>query len=291
MVETQEQMSKLRSDGPKPRLPTMTPPSPLYTPSNTIPIFRLYWSFDLFWRNPPGDASWLPALTGALQHHNIRLLRHRFIAPTTSQFLLSTRPMHSPQQTAKYLKGGLQHIIRSRYPRAFQRNYGFRSLGSSKRKVVERYVESQLGHHRFADPRFEERIAGFQISNATVDLSTPRTTAHSLYWYNLHLVLVNDARWREYRAERFRIVRDSVLRIAQERDFSLSKAGILPDHLHLAMGVSSEKSPEDVAKCLMNNLAYAVGMKPVFQSGYYVTTFGEYDLGFAGEKNTIAPPA
>ena len=276
---------------PRHRLLTMTLPPPIYTVSNTIPAFRLYWSFDLFWRNPPGDASWLAGLTDAMRLHNIRLLRHRFIAPTTSQFLLSTCPTHSPQQAAKYVKGGLQHIIRGHFPRAFQRNYGFRSLGSSKRKVVERYIEGQLGHHRLADPRFEERIAGFQISNATVDLSTPRTTAHSLYWYNLHLVLVNDARWREYRTERFCVLRDWIVRIARERNFSLSKAGILPDHLHLAMGVSSEKSPEDVAMCLMNNLAYAMGMKPVFQSGYYVTTFGEYDLGFAGEKKTIAPPA
>jgi len=268
----------------------MTFPSPIYTPSNTIPAFRLYWSFDLFWRNPPRDASWLTGLTDAMRLHNIRLLRHRFIAPTTSQFLLSTRPTHSPQQVAKYLKGGLQHIIRGQFPRAFQRNYGFRSLGSSKRKVVERYIENQLGHHRFADPRFEERIADFQISNAAVDLSTPRTTSHSLYWYNLHLVLVNDARWREYRTERLCIPRDWIARIAQERDLSLSNAGILPDHLHLAIGVGSEKSPGNAAMCLMNNLAYAMGMKPVFQAGYYVTTFGEYDLGVTNEKKTTAPP-
>jgi hypothetical protein len=40
----------------------------------------------------------------------------------------------------------------------------------------------------------------------------------------------------------------------------------------------------------MNNLAYVMGMKPVFQSGYYVTTFGEYDLGGAKGEKTTAPP-
>jgi hypothetical protein len=29
----------------------------------------------------------------------------------------------------------------------------------------------------------------------------------------------------------------------------------------------------------MNNLAYAAGMKPIFKFGFYVGTFGEYDLG------------
>ncbi len=29
----------------------------------------------------------------------------------------------------------------------------------------------------------------------------------------------------------------------------------------------------------MNNLAYAAGMKPIVPFGFYVGTFGEYDLG------------
>jgi REP element-mobilizing transposase RayT len=262
----------------------------LYTPANTTAAFRLYWSFDLFWRDPPLADSWLPELTTALNLHHVRLLRHRFLTPTTSQFLLSTRPAHSPQQIARYLKGGLQRIVRSEAPQAFRRNYGFRSLGSSKRRVLERYVATQLGHHHLADPRFEGKIARFQIADDTVDFSQPRTTAHSLYWYNLHLVLVNEARWRECRMERLQALRDWIVRIARERGLSLSRVGILPDHLHLAMGVGSEKSPEDVAMCFMNNLAHAMGMKPVFQSGYYVATFGEYDLGVIGREGITAPP-
>ncbi|MBN1867422.1 transposase [Candidatus Sumerlaeota bacterium] len=191
--------------------------------------------------------------------------------------------MHSPQQIAKYVKGNLRHIVREDNPDPFHRNYGFRSLGSSKRKVVERYIENQLGHHRVADPRFEEQMAECQISNTEVDLSIPRRTSHSRYWYNLHLVFVNDARWRECGLDWFRSFRDWIVRIAEKRGFSLSKAGILPDHVHLAFGAGSEKSPEDAAMCWMNNLAHALGMKPVFQAGYYVATFGEYDLGALAE--------
>ena len=43
-------------------------------------------------------------------------------------------------------------------------------------------------------------------------------------------------------------------------------------------GVPSQ-SPGEIAVCFMNNLAYRDGMKPVFEFGYYLGTFGEYDLG------------
>jgi hypothetical protein len=35
----------------------------------------------------------------------------------------------------------------------------------------------------------------------------------------------------------------------------------------------------EIAVRFMNNLAYRDGMKRMFEFGYYVGTFGEYDLG------------
>ena len=40
-----------------------------------------------------------------------------------------------------------------------------------------------------------------------------------------------------------------------------------------------DRSPEEVALSYLNNGAYACGMKPVFQFGYYAGTIGEYDRG------------
>jgi hypothetical protein len=59
----------------------------------------------------------------------------------------------------------------------------------------------------------------------------------------------------------------------------LSRAAIVPDHIHLTMGCPIERSPEDVALGYLNNCAYAWGMSAMFQFGYYVGTFGEYDRG------------
>jgi len=59
----------------------------------------------------------------------------------------------------------------------------------------------------------------------------------------------------------------------------LSRVGLLPDHIHLTLGCPIDQSPETIAISFLNNCAYAVGMKPVFQFGYYVGTIGEYDRG------------
>ena len=68
-------------------------------------------------------------------------------------------------------------------------------------------------------------------------------------------------------------------RVADKHGDRLSRMAIVPDHIHLTMGCAIERSPEEIALAYLNNGAYACGMKAVFQFGYYVGTFGEYDRG------------
>ncbi|MCX7050019.1 MAG: transposase [Candidatus Sumerlaeota bacterium] len=159
------------------------------------------------------------------------------------------------------------------------RNYCFRSIGSSKRNVVEQYIGRQLGPYSDTAPFNPNALQRFQIFNSSCDLSQPRRTSHSIYWYNLHIVLVNDKRECEIRESRLQTIHDTILKIARVRDYQLSRAAILPDHIHLALGCGSEKSPADVALCFLNNLAFALDREPVFQMGFFAGTFGEYDLG------------
>lgn len=53
----------------------------------------------------------------------------------------------------------------------------------------------------------------------------------------------------------------------------------LYNHLHLAIGCNVDDAPRDVALTFMNNLAYSQGMRPVYRFGFYVGTFGNFDLG------------
>ncbi|MEE8450982.1 MAG: hypothetical protein V3R99_03675, partial [Thermoguttaceae bacterium] len=143
----------------------------------------------------------------------------------------------------------------------------------------ERDVADQLGHHPMADPEVQRRLERFQTRHDDVDLARPRRSAYGVYWYNLHVVLVCDGRYMEIREDPLTAVRDMLLKATQKHGRLLSRASVLPDHLHLTVGCDVGESPAEVALGYMNNIAYVWGMKAVFQFGYYVGTFGEYDRG------------
>ena len=255
-------------------------PDPIYTSDNcNEPAYQLNWSYSLFWHEAPKDAAWLEPLQAATEKDGIRILQHEFADKLVSQFLVSTRPDIAPQLIAQRLKGRLQNLLKETAPSAFQRNYSIRSIGSANRATIAEYLQGQLDHHPSADERVTERLQELQIHNADVDLSQPSQTSHAIYWYNLHLVLVNDGRYREVHAEPLQALHDMIEKASAAKTHGLSRAAILPDHIHLALRCRIDESPESVAVSYLNNLAFALGMKQVFRFGYYVGTFGEYDLG------------
>ena len=50
-----------------------------------------------------------------------------------------------------------------------------------------------------------------------------------------------------------------------------------------------EVSPLDVGLALLNNLAYVHGMRPVFQFGGFLGTFGEYDQRAVESETPLHP--
>jgi REP element-mobilizing transposase RayT len=253
--------------------------SPIYTAENCTPAYQLDWSYSLFWHALPHDARWFKELQPLCEHDHVRLLQHAFRPPHVSQFLVSTRPDITPLLIVQRLKGRLQHLIRSTAPRAFRRNYSLRSIGSTRRDKLDHYLATQLQRHRPADPRVESRLAKYQLHHPEVDLSQETRTSHAIYWYNLHLVFVNDERWREIRHEILQSLSNMIERVSRAKRHRLSRAAIVPDHMHLTMRCGLEESPEEVALAYMNNLAHACGGKPVFKYSYYAGGFSEYDLG------------
>src|SRR5205823_7750768 len=86
--------------------------------------------------------------------------------------------------------------------------------------------------------------------------------------------------------ERYRIgeaavltrVRDTALAVARKKGYAVAELAVLPDHLHAALRGNVEASPEVIALSFLNNLAYALGQRAVWQFGYYAGTFGEYGM-------------
>jgi REP element-mobilizing transposase RayT len=259
----------------------MSAPAAIYTLQNCHAAFQLNWALSLFWHEAPSGCDWLPELSQATEPDGVQILKHQFIKPGVSQFLVSTRPDVAPERMVWSVKGRLQHAIRRQRPKAFRRNYGLRSIGSATREAIEHYVRSQVAHHPMADPRVQAMLCEVQIDDPAVDLSLPRQNAHTRYWYNLHVCFIADGRCMEIRREPLLRMREMIVKSAAKHGHLLSEGGILPDHVHLAVGCNVQESPGQVALSYMNNLAYACGMKRAFAFGFYVGTFGEYDLGVA----------
>ena len=258
----------------------MPSPAPLYTALNCTPAYQLNWTLSLFWTAPSlAPEQWLPSLRTAVEPDGVRVLEYHRPDATVGQFLLSTKPEVTPARAVRSVKGRLQYLIRRDLPRAFRRNYGISSVGPARHEAIVNYVGSQVSHHPMADERVQQRLTAYQITCPQVDLAAPRRSSHGEFLHNLHLVLVHEGRWCEVRDEVLGRVHSMILRASRQKGHLLARAGIVPDHVHLALGCGVTEAPLEVALGYLNNLAYAHGMKPVYQKGFYVGTFGAYDLG------------
>jgi hypothetical protein len=253
--------------------------NPIYTSDNIRIAYQLNWSLTVFWKSPPETDDWLQCLKDATETDGVRVLSHRFATPHCSQFLTSTKPFVRPMDVARVVKGRLQYIVRDRWPKPFQRNYDLRSVGASKLNQLEASVASQMEHHHPNDPRLRAIFADLQIIQPDVDLSRWRLTSHARYWSNLHVVLVND--WRRCTMELafWLAVREMIREVSAANGHLLSRAGIVPDHIHLLLGTGVGEAPIDVALSYMNSIASARDASPLFMRGCYIGTCGEYDLG------------
>ena len=145
-----------------------------------------------------------------------------------SQFLVSTRPNVLLEWIVWSVKDGLQHAVQQQRPKAFRRNYGLRSVGSTTRETVEQYVRCRSRTTRWPT-RGWRRSCAVEINDPSVDLSAPRRSAHGLYWYNLQVCFVNDGRCMEVRPEPLLRMREMIVKSAAKHVHLLSTGGIVAD--------------------------------------------------------------
>ncbi len=192
---------------------------------------------------------------------------------------MSVKPHVSPVFLAARLKGRLDHALRQAGNAVtFSRKVSLRSLGDATRTTVEQYIRNQIPKARYVDPATEALLSKFTVRNPHVDLSLPTETNSGRYWYNLHLVLVTAERQGCFDTAGLTKIRDGCFPIAAKKGHLISIASAVPDHLHVAMRGNIEHSPQDIALAYMNNLAYLAGKVSIWDFGYYVGTFGEYDM-------------
>jgi REP element-mobilizing transposase RayT len=262
-------------------------PIPLYQPTAETGVHRLHYSWTAW---PSGKVfsenhTQLIRETASLwKADGLEPIESRW-EPDKLQILFAASPEVSPVLLATRAKGRLDHAVRTAGLReSFSRKVSVRALGENTRRDVETYIERQVERERFADPRFERALQELQYVDEKLDFSQPTASSHGRYWYNLHVVLVTDGRWRMRDLGRLRQVRDSTLRIAARKEHAISRLSVMPDHLHAALRPPIEVSPLAIAFTYLNNLAHMLNCGRIWQDGYYLGTFGEYTTHVVVER-------
>lgn len=257
-------------------------PQPLYEPNSVTPCYKLRYG----WVGWPSSGSEFPkdmerllsTPAGGWEQDGLRLLETSFSAACVLM-TFSVKPEVSPVFFTARVKGRLQHALAGAGLRVkFSRKLAMQSIGENHREDVEAYIANQVAREPWADPRVMQVLAPFTVTNTQVDLSGPTETTSGRYWYNLHLVLVTEERWRNSEVSWLAKIRDQSFRIAEKKGYGISRLSVMPDHLHLSLRGNIEHSPEEVASAFQNNLAYILGQVRVWRATYYVGTFGEYDM-------------
>ena len=254
---------------------------PLYDPDSCSPAFQLRYAWT-GWPSGERFNQTLPELIEdtrtAWETDGLRVLQHSW-TDDRIQILFSGTPDVSPLLVATRAKGRLDHAIRTAGKALpFSRKVSVRSIGDNTREDIERYIREQVSKEQFVDPRFSEMLSQFTTTVSEVDLSQPAETARGRYWFNLHIVLVTDQRYRITDSKILQQLFDGVFRIARKKTHLISSLSVMPDHLHIALRPKIDETPAHVARSYQNNLAYFLNRRRIWVDSFYVGTFGEYTM-------------
>jgi REP element-mobilizing transposase RayT len=255
-------------------------PDPLYTAAKCRIAYQLHWSLTVFATQPwPEKDSWWQALALAVEPDGVRLLEFKSNHANAGQFLISSKPDASPAQIVRAVKGRLQYLVCDAIPRFWRRHYSITSVGDANNTALQGYVGRQVQRHPMADPRTVERLTQVQFHDPKIDLAALRASGHGRFINSLHLILENAEHLRDAREEWLVTSRRTLNAACRKKDWLLSRAALVGNHLHALVGCNVDDVPRDVVLSVMNNLAFAHGMKPVYEHSFYVGTFGPYDHG------------
>lgn len=257
-------------------------PTAIYSPENVSPAYHLRYGWT-GWPTvgtqfpPRPDDSFFTSLDHAWQTDGFRRVATNW-QHDKIQFTFSVTPTVSPIHLTGRVKGRLQHAFRNAgLSVKFSRKVGFRALGDNRSSDVARYIQNQVPKERFVDAKFQAVLESLTRVGSPEAFRVPLASASGRYWFNLHLVLVVAQRGRIDSLDCLRRLDRSIDASAAKHNYDVIARSWLLEHVHLGLRGNIAESPEEIGLAIMNNAAYAVGQNAIWQFGYYVGSFSEYD--------------
>ena len=226
----------------------------------------------------PPSQTWQTELDSALDADGIRILESNRSSKGALLLLLTSQPQVKPLTIVQRVKGRLQHLLRSKSPVKWHRNFRLTTLGDANIATVENYVATQLQHHKMASEFSQQNLADFAWEDPQVKLAEPIFSSHGQYVLGLHLVLVHSERWNCASRSFLEKSQRGILTTAKKYACSVSRLSILGDHLHATIRFHYDLAPGELAIACMNNVAYYHEMLRLWTDSYYVGTIGSYDM-------------
>ena len=170
-----------------------------YRTDTTTPAYSLRWS----WTGWPskctfptiGDHEW-QSLSEAWEQDGIRILERKCESEYW-QATVSTKPNVVPCFIVARIKGRIDHQFRSQKTQfKFSRKVSLRSLGNNTVNDVQDYIRKQVDTALFCDADYAASLKQFTRVWDAHESQSPIEVASGRYWYQLHLVLVIEARHR-----------------------------------------------------------------------------------------------
>lgn len=206
--------------------------------------------------------------------------------------LLSLRPFHSASRTVRMVKGAMSRALFKEHPDLEQQigtrhlwgaSYWVATSGIMTTAMIKSYVDAQPSHHTVTkqEPR---TLARYNAPDRESFLEF-RKEGRAVYLLHYHFVFCVRWRYRVVDEAIARYLTELILRICDNKDYTLLSLDLLEDHTHLVVAGRPSHAPQEIAESLMNNTAYLTlqrfpDLRPLFPQnqlwvpGFFVRSVG-----------------
>ncbi|HEY6119376.1 MAG TPA: transposase [Pyrinomonadaceae bacterium] len=248
--------------------------------------YRVYFRWQTFRRRRYAPLAKLTKrqLNDLVQGHQIRVLE---LTCRDSDLLVivSLLPHETISACASKLKGRISKWLREKLEltnrtKLLSRSYFACTVGNSKAKVIERYLDKQAEHHGYAGrvlpPVF---VKQYNLTQRSEALLAPK---HARVIARFHIVLSTQKRLGIIGSQEALRITSEWRKAQTNLRTVIEKVSFVPDHVHVALRTHPACSPANIIAALMNlaqevmqNSLIAAGLDRLWEFSVYLGAYGD----------------